>query len=108
LKKILFKYFELIFLVAALSLPAFMHPDNKGFSFCFLKLIGVNFCPGCGLAHAISYLFHGDFAGSVKSHPLGIFAVVVICLRIIQLSKITFIQKKLNTNYGTRKQYEWY
>jgi hypothetical protein len=87
LKKFFLKYFEFIFWVAALCLPAFMQPDNEGFSFCVLKLSGIDFCPGCGLAHAISFLFHGDIAGSIKSHPLGIFAVAIIFLRIIQLSK---------------------
>ncbi len=64
-----------------------MNPDTKGFSFCFLRLIGINFCPGCGLAHSISYFFHGNIADSLRSHPLGILAVAVISLRIIQLSK---------------------
>lgn len=100
MKKFFFKYFELIFWVAALCLPAFMRPDNEGFSFCLLKLAGIDFCPGCGLAHAISHLFHGDISGSFKSHPLGIFAVATICLRIIQLSKSHLFFKKLNRNYG--------
>jgi hypothetical protein len=71
------------------------------YSFCIFKLFGINFCPGCGLGHSISYLFHGDIKASFASHPLGIFAVIIILLRIYKLLQLHF--SKLNS-YAVRQQ----
>ncbi len=57
------------------------------FSFCVFNRLGIEHCPGCGLGHSISYLFHGDFYTSFATHPLGIFAVLVLSLRIYSLFK---------------------
>jgi hypothetical protein len=80
------KYFELLFWITALIALAIMQPnDDAHFSLCIFKLLGINFCPGCGLGHSISYLFHGNVKASLSWHPLGIFAVLVILLRIYKL-----------------------
>ncbi|WP_311954640.1 DUF2752 domain-containing protein [Mucilaginibacter terrae] len=61
------------------------------------KLVGITWCPGCGIGHSISWLLHGNLTQSFKAHYLGIPALAVIiyrvyCLSIYQL--LTF--KKLN------------
>jgi hypothetical protein len=82
-------YFEIIFWSTALILLATM-PTNSDphFSFCFFKFIGITFCPGCGLGHSISYIFHGNLAGSISTHPLGIIAVIVIIARMYKLLRL--------------------
>lgn len=47
--------------------------------------MGFQFCPGCGLGHSISYLFHGQVQDSLNAHPLGILALPVISFRIFKL-----------------------
>lgn len=93
MNKKIFKYFELVFWAASIFTCAIMQPNNNDFSFCLLKFLRFDFCPGCGLAHSMSYLLHGDIGGSLKAHPLGIFAILVICNRIIKLSG-KYISKK--------------
>lgn len=93
---LLFKtYFELTFWISALTLLAIMPPGtDPHYSFCIFKLMGIKFCPGCGLGHSISYLFHGNITASLKAHPLGIFAVIIILYRIYQLIQLHFFTKK--------------
>lgn len=87
-KKYFFKYFELIIWVSALLLLAIMDPaaDNH-YSLCFFKWAGLSFCPGCGLGHAISWLFRGELVASLNAHPLGILALAVLLHRIYVLIK---------------------
>jgi len=99
LKK-LFKYFELTVWITALLLLAVMKPGTEHFSLCIFKFLGITFCPGCGLGHSISYLFHSDIAASLNSHPLGIFAVIIIIFRILKLFKLHFLTQ--SNNYAIR------
>ena len=78
---------ELIFLIGGLIYLAFMNPSETHFSLCPMKNLGFSFCPGCGLGHSISYLFHGQIQKSFHHHPLGIFALGVILMRILKLIK---------------------
>lgn len=91
------KYFELFFWIASLSMLAMMPSGNDAhFSLCVFKLMGINWCPGCGLGHSINYLFHGNIQASLSSHPLGIFAVIIILYRIYKLLQLHFsFTKKL-------------
>jgi hypothetical protein len=100
--KLLFhRYFELSFWIAALLLLACMDPRTEmHYSFCIFKLTGIKFCPGCGLGHSISYLFHGDLHASFTAHPLGIFAVLVIAFRIYKLSRLHIFSHFQNLSYG--------
>jgi hypothetical protein len=52
---------------------------------CLFKYIGVEGCPGCGLGHSVAYLLDGHIARSFETHPLGPFAVGVLCTRILSL-----------------------
>lgn len=88
---------------------ALMQPgSDPHFSLCIFKMLGITFCPGCGLGNSISYLFHGNIQDSFSSHPLGIFAVFIILLRVYKLMQLHFFSpkgvlwtKKPNNNYGT-------
>jgi hypothetical protein len=80
---------------------ALMNPGTDiHYSFCFFKFIGIKFCPGCGLGHSISFLFHGNLAASFSAHPLGIFAVIIILFRIYQLSFLYIFSKTKNNDYA--------
>jgi hypothetical protein len=88
------KYFELVFWIAALIALALTNPtpdsyrDQAHFTLCPLKLLGFNWCPGCGLGHAISFLFHGDIRRSFHAHWLGIPALIIIVYRIYVLIRL--------------------
>jgi len=77
--------FEAIVWISGLTLMAMMSPVDGHASFCPLKATGLDFCPGCGLGHAIAWLFRGDFSASFNAHPLGILAVVILVWRIISI-----------------------
>ena len=95
------KYFELIFWIFALVLLAAMKPTtDPHYSFCIFKMLGLSFCPGCGLGHSISYLFHGDIRESFSAHPLGIFAVIVLIGRIYNLFRLHIFSKTIKHHYG--------
>ncbi|MCU0469569.1 MAG: DUF2752 domain-containing protein [Arcicella sp.] len=80
---------ELLFWISGLIWLAVMNPSESHFTLCPIKNLGLSFCPGCGLGHSISYLFHGEIQESLHHHPLGIFALIVIFYRIFQLTRTT-------------------
>ena len=95
------KYFELAAWVLALTSLALMDPGtNTHYSFCLFKFLGIKYCPGCGLGHSISFLFHGNFKASINAHPLGIFALIVIVTRIYKLSSLHIFPHFKKYNYG--------
>ncbi|QKJ33217.1 DUF2752 domain-containing protein [Mucilaginibacter mali] len=77
---------ELLFWVAALIALGFSDPTQTHFVLCPLRLMGFTWCPGCGIGHAIAYLFHGNIAASWHAHWLGIPALAVLLYRIVTLS----------------------
>ncbi|MFV0605804.1 MAG: DUF2752 domain-containing protein [Niabella sp.] len=83
------KYRETIVWASALVLLFFMDPGGHSGSLCILKNIGVNWCPGCGLGHAIHYALHLNFTQSVQEHILGIPATVIIMYQTIKSFYIT-------------------
>ncbi|MBE0569972.1 MAG: DUF2752 domain-containing protein [Ignavibacteriaceae bacterium] len=62
-------------------------PGETHFTICPLSNLGFDFCLGCGIGNSISYIFRGDFITSFHSHPVGIFALFIITLRIITIIK---------------------
>jgi Protein of unknown function (DUF2752) len=87
--------FEAAIWVGALLFLAFVHnPGSSHFTICPIKNLGFDFCPGCGLGNSVSYIFHGDIYNSFLSHPLGLLALIVLFIRIIQLIKNNW------SNYG--------
>ena len=100
------RHFELIFWITALIATALVPLDTSPhYSFCLFKLAGIDFCPGCGIGHSISYLFHGNLSASFNSHPLGLFAVLVIICRISNLLRLKFFSpnKNLSCQTGTAR-----
>ena len=64
---------------------AVMSPSNTHSSLCPLSAAGLDFCPGCGLGHSVSYLARGNFEASFMAHPLGMIAVLILIWRIVQI-----------------------
>lgn len=102
--RLVFKhYFELMFWILSIIFLALMSPGTEPhLSLCIFKFLGITFCPGCGLGHSISYLFHGNIQASFSSHPLGIFAVIIILFRIYKLLQLHILSKKIKNNYAIR------
>ena len=78
---------EALVWISALIALSIYYPSGEHVSLCPLYQLGIEFCPGCGLGRSISYALHGEIMTSLSTHPLGIFAVIVLSLRIIRLSK---------------------
>ena len=67
---------------------ALAHPDaGDSPSMCLFRRLGFRRCPGCGLGHSISYLFRGRLRDSLRAHPLGPLAVLIIGRRIVSLAR---------------------
>jgi hypothetical protein len=80
--------FEALIWISGLAYLLLVHsPGETHFTICPISNLGFKFCPGCGLGNSISYLFNGDFVSSFQAHPLGIFALIVISIRIFSLIK---------------------
>jgi hypothetical protein len=89
--------FEAFVWLLVLILLAFMAPDNSGPSLCVFHHLGIDSCPGCGLGHSISSALHGHFEESFRWHPLGIIAIVVLVLRIVNVFKSYYNYQKLKS-----------
>ncbi len=57
------------------------------YSLCLMKTSGIDACPGCGLGHSIGLLARGELWHSINTHPLGIFAVIILTYRIISYTE---------------------
>jgi hypothetical protein len=71
-----------------IGLAAMAALDPQGahlFSLCPLDTLGLSFCPGCGLGHAIAHLARGNLAASVQAHPLGVPAVLILGTHVTHL-----------------------
>ena len=79
-----------IWISAVFYLALINSPESTHFTICPLKNLGFEFCPGCGLGNSISFLFRGDFISSFHSHPLGIFALIIIIVRIFSIIKFNW------------------
>lgn len=71
--------------IGGIVLMALMSPSNAHASLCPFSAMGLSFCPGCGLGHSISYLVRGDFQASFIAHPLGMFALLMLVWRTLQI-----------------------
>lgn len=82
---------EALIWLTGLLLLFFLDPDAGHVTVCPFKNAGIDICPGCGLGRSVSLLLNGKISASFETHPLGIFAVIVLSFRIINLTK-QFIQ----------------
>ena len=80
-------HFELFVWIIAI-IVLYNLPENAGPSLCLFKAVGFNHCPGCGIGHSIHDALHCQFSASWNHHPMGILAVLIIFMRIIQLLPI--------------------
>ncbi len=80
--------------MAMILLSWFPPSSGSQFSFCILKLLGFDHCPGCGIGHAMGYFIRGNFTASFESHPLGSFAVIIIMSRIYTLLRLHIFPNK--------------
>jgi hypothetical protein len=77
---------EAVMWTVGLAAMACMNPEGTHLiSLCPLDALGASFCPGCGLGHAVAYLARGAIIESIRAHPLGIPAVVVLLVHVARL-----------------------
>lgn len=93
LKVFYFHYFELAFWIVAISLLFTLDTSQSHYSLCLFRNLGWDFCPGCGLGRSCALALNGRFIDSFYMHPFGIFALVVIFLRIVRLIRNRFDHK---------------
>jgi hypothetical protein len=77
-------YRETIIWGIALVLLFLMDTTAASFSFCIPSLLGFQYCPGCGIGHAIHHALHLRFAQSFQEHWLGLPATMGILYLIIK------------------------
>ncbi len=73
----------------ALIFLSLLDTQTHHWSLCPLNNLGFEHCWGCGLGRSISFLFHGEFAQSFETHPLGSFAVIVLVYRTFYLAHLS-------------------
>ncbi|WP_126245991.1 DUF2752 domain-containing protein [Chitinophaga rhizosphaerae] len=78
---------ELVAWTAGLVLLACMDPHADLPSLCVWRWIGFGECPGCGLGHSISHIFHAQWQESWNAHKLGAPVLAALLWRIGQLTK---------------------
>ncbi len=76
---------ELLFWLTAILVLFFLPESTTDTTLCIFSLFGFGHCPGCGIGHALHYALRLKFALSVHHHPMGIFGVLIIFIRIKQL-----------------------
>ena len=82
---------EAITWIMGLSLLLLLDPaSDNHVTLCPFANLGFDFCPGCGLGRSIAFLFRAEFFKSFQTHPLGLFAVIILTYRIFQLLKQYF------------------
>lgn len=79
------RHLEALIWVGAIVALALTSPVDHCYSLCLFHHLGLDWCPGCGLGHAISWLFRGDVSASFHAHPLGIPAVLIIGFRVYRI-----------------------
>ncbi|GAB3005430.1 hypothetical protein GCM10027051_00350 [Niabella terrae] len=95
--RLLRKYSEVIIWNGALIVLGLMQVSDNSTSLCLLHQLGINWCPGCGLGHAIHYALHFEFRQSLDAHILGIPATLII---FYQSCKSFYKINKNKYNYG--------
>ncbi len=82
--------------IAALIALATASPVQTHFTICPFNLAGFHYCPGCGLGHSITLLFHGRILDSISMHPLGIPATAFLLTRITTVTRNSCMLYKCN------------
>ncbi len=78
---------EPIVWLGGLALVCVLGPGSEShIVICPFALLGIDWCPGCGLGRSIAFLARGDIAASLHAHWLGIPALVILLARSITLT----------------------
>src|SRR5690625_1014823 len=93
IKKAFLLHFEWLALLAMLLLATTLDPTPSGPSYCLLKQLGSELCPGCGMGRSRAWAGQGSSQSSIQMHPLGIIAIPVLLFRIIQLLRRNYHYK---------------
>jgi len=72
-----------IWIVAILYFAVSPLPSGEHFTICPVSLAGFEHCPGCGLGRSLILLLHGHLTESFNMHPMAVFALIVLVVRII-------------------------
>lgn len=84
-----------------LLLMASFDPRAEGLTtLCLFHHLGFEFCPGCGLGHAVAFLARGDVQASLAAHPLGIPVVAGLLVRIATLVREEHLQRSGRAGRG--------
>ncbi len=94
---IFYQNLELILWIAIIILLFLPMPAETHFTLCPLQNAGFDHCPGCGLGRSANMALRGDIINSLRMHPFGIFAIIVIVFRIFALSSNIYKPNKTNT-----------
>lgn len=86
-----FPWEALVWTGGLITLAMLSPSSGQHFTICVIGLFGFDFCPGCGLGRSLSLLFHGLVQQSMQTHPLGIFAVAILSVRIVRLFRLYYI-----------------
>jgi hypothetical protein len=89
---------EALLWITGLLFLAIAPLEHSHLTICPLKLLGFDHCPGCGLGLSVHYLFSFSFSASVRAHPLGFAALIIILHRIFALQKHRFNRLINKTN----------
>jgi hypothetical protein len=90
-----FPWEAVVWAFSLILLTTYSPASDAHITLCPFKLLGFDFCPGCGLGRSISFFLHAEFESSFATHPLGGFAILILLFRIFQLLKNHF------KSYGT-------
>jgi hypothetical protein len=70
---------------------------------CIPRIFGFQYCPGCGIGHAIHHVLHFRFAQSLHEHWLGIPATIGI---LYMISKPFFQPLQIRTHYESTATFD--
>lgn len=85
---------EAIIWIAVLLIFVFSPVANEHITLCPFNLAGIDYCPGCGMGRALIMLLHGDIVNSFAMHPLAIFTLVLLLIRISVVVRNSYLYHK--------------
>lgn len=62
---------------------------------CLFKAAGLPGCPGCGLGHAMGFLFRGEWLLAVQTHWFSPAVLAILLTRIASLLRLAFAKPTL-------------
>jgi hypothetical protein len=109
LKRFLLFFFnslEAFIWLIALIVLATASITGTHFTLCPLNNAGFQYCPGCGLGHSITMIFHGQFIESLHMHPFGFPAIGLLSWRIVSVfrNSVRVYRSGIPVNYNANPQ----